>query len=99
MSNAVFRVVDAYDHPHGGRMLRLRLLLGSAPSVKALKNGVLRARAHNGAETQIRVSSFAVFGGRPSDSRLARTGTADVMIEGEGSREVDAGWEVATGSA
>lgn len=99
MSNAVFRVVDAYDHPHGGRMLRLRLLLGSAPSVKALRNGVLRARSHNGAEMQIRVSSFAVFGGRPSDSRLARTGTADVMIEGEGSREVDAGWEVATGSA
>ncbi len=99
MSNAVFRVTDAYDHPHGGRVLRLRLWSGRAPSVKALKNEVLTARSPKGDETRFRVSSFAVFGGRPSDARLSRTGRADVMIEGEGARQVDAGWEVATGSA
>ena len=96
MPNAVFRVTDAFDHPHGGRVLRLRLRSGSAPSVRALKKGVLVARSRAGDETRVRVSSFAVFGGRPSDGRLARTGRADVMIEGEGSGQVDVGWEMTT---
>ncbi len=97
MYKAVFQVTDAYDHPHGGRILRLKLRSGDAPSVKALKNKVVVASSPAGEEARLRVSNFAVFGGKPSDARLARTGRADVLVEGDGASRVDAGWEVSAG--
>lgn len=96
MPDAVFQVVDAYDHPYGGRILRLKLRSGSAPSVKVLKNEVL-AVSQKGEEAPLQVSGFAVFGGKPSDLRLARTGRADVLVDGDAAGQVAAGWEVVAG--
>lgn len=96
MPDAVYQVVDAYDHPHGGRILRLKLRSGGAPSIKAFKHEVL-AISREGEETPLRVSGFAAFGGKPSDARLARTGRADVLVGGDAGREVVAGWEVVAG--
>jgi hypothetical protein len=90
-----FRVLDAMDAPHSGRILRLRLHSGEAPSIKSLKGSEMLAVSPSGDECRIRVLGFAVFGGKPSNDRLARTGRLDVHIE-----ELDDGgpiglrWEV-----
>ena len=97
-AKATYRVIDAYDHPHGGRILRLRLGRGEALGVKELKSGALVAASPEGEETPIRVHGFALFGGRPSDARLARTGRVDIRVEGEVARRVRTGWLV-TGPA
>ena len=93
-AKAVFAVIDAYDHPHGGRFLRLRLRRGEAPAIKELKSGTLVAGASGGPETLIRVHGFALFGGRVSDARLARTGRVDVHVRDEAARDVDTGWSL-----
>ncbi|MDX1647780.1 MAG: hypothetical protein R3304_11605 [Longimicrobiales bacterium] len=80
-SGVVFRVLDAMDAPHTGRILRLRLQSGEAPPVKSLKGAELRAVSPDGAECRVRVLGFAAFGGKPSDERLARTGRIDVQVE------------------
>ena len=90
----VFRVLDAMDAPHSGRILRLRLQSGEAPSIKSLKDAQMSALGPGGERCTLRVTGFAVFGGKPSDDRLARTGRVDLQIE-----EVDGGpiglrWEV-----
>jgi hypothetical protein len=91
----VFRVLDAMDAPHTGRILRLRLQSGEAPSIKSLKGAEMLARSPEGAECRFRVAGFAVFGGKPSNDRLARTGRVDLHVE-----ELDDGgpiglrWEV-----
>ena len=91
----VFRVLDAMDAPHSGRILRLRLQSGEPPSIKSLKGAEMRAVSPDGDECRIRVEGFAVFGGKPSDDRLARTGRVDLHVE-----EIDDGgpiglrWEV-----
>lgn len=93
-AKATYRVIDAYDHPHGGRILRLRLGRGEALGVKELKGGALVAASPEGEETPIAVQGFALFGGRPSDARLARTGRVDIHIKGEAARGVRPGWLV-----
>ena len=80
-NGTVFRVLDAMDAPHSGRILRLRLQSGEAPSVKSLKRAELRAVSPDGDECRIRVLGFAAFGGKPSDERLARTGRIDIHVE------------------
>jgi len=80
-----FRVLDAMDAPHGGRILRLRLEAGEMPSIGALKGARLRATSPDGETGAARVRGFAIFGGRPSDERLARTGRLDLHVEPEGS--------------
>lgn len=91
----VFRVLDAMDAPHSGRILRLRLQSGEAPSIRSLKGSELVAVSPTGVERRVRVKGFAVFGGKPSDGRLARTGRVDVHVEeiGEGD-PVGLRWEV-----
>jgi len=94
-NGVVFRVLDAMDGPHSGRILRLRLQSGEAPSVKALRGAELVALSQDGRQCRVRVTGFAVFGGKPSDDRLARTGRVDLHVE-----ELDDGgpvglrWEV-----
>ena len=97
-AKATYRVIDAYDHPHGGRILRLRLGRGEALGVKELKDGALVATSPEGEETRIRLHGFALVGGRPSDARLARTGRVDIHVKGEVARELRPGW-VVTGPA
>ena len=48
-----------------------------------------------GVRRRLRVKGFALFGGKPSDDRLARTGRVDVHVEplGEGD-PVGARWEL-----
>ena len=90
-----FRVLDAMDAPHGGRILRLRLQSGEPPSIGALKGARLRAVAPDGRAAFVRVKGFAVFGGRPSDERLARSGRIDVHVEPEAAEpQVEARWEI-----
>ena len=80
-SGLSFRVLDAMDAPHFGRILRLRLQSGEAPSVKSLKGSEMRAISPEGTQCRIKVLGFAVFGGKPSNERLARTGRIDVHVE------------------
>lgn len=91
----VFRVLDAMDAPHSGRILRLRLQSGEPPPVKSLKGAEMIARSPAGDECRIRVTGFAVFGGKPSNERFARTGRVDVHIQelGDGG-PVGLRWEV-----
>ena len=79
-----FKVLDTVETPHGGCVLRLRLLDGDAPTVKALKGARLQVRSPDGQERTVRVTGFALVGGKPSDVRLARTGRVDIQIEEEG---------------
>jgi hypothetical protein len=91
----VFRVLDAMDGPHSGRILRLRLQSGEAPSVKSLRGAELLAVSPEGDRCRVRVTGFAVFGGKPSDDRLARTGRVDVHVEElDRSGPVGLRWEV-----
>ncbi len=83
------------DAPHSGRILRLRLQSGEAPSIKALKGARFLAVAPDGRECHVRVKGFAAFGGKPSDDRLARTGRVDVQVEEEdGEGPVSLRWEM-----
>ena len=76
----VFRVIDALDAPHGGRILRLQLHDGPAPRVRDLKGSRLVATAPDGTRRDVTVKGFAAFGGRVSDRRLADTGRVDVHV-------------------
>jgi hypothetical protein len=76
-----FRVLDAMDAPHSGRILRLRLQSGEAPTVQTLKGSELIATSPDGRRCRVRVSGFAVFGGKPSNDRLTRTGRVDLHVE------------------
>ena len=76
----VFRVLDALDAPHSGRILRLRLESGEVPSIKSFRNAELRATGPSGESCRLKVLGFALFGGNPSDDRFARTGRIDVHI-------------------
>ncbi len=93
---AVFRVLDAMDSPHTGRILRLRLQSGEAPSIKALKDAELTAVGPDGQTSTVRVVGFALFGGEASNDRLARTGRVDVQVDPGNDGEPDIGlrWEV-----
>lgn len=93
-----FRVLDAMDAPHEGRILRLRLQSGETPGIKSIKGARFRAVSPDGdVERTVKVVGFAVFGGKPSDDRLARTGRVDVHVEEEGAPDapsVSLRWEL-----
>jgi len=91
----VFRVLDAMDAPHSGRILRLRLQAGEAPSIRSLRGARLRATSPDGRACIATVTGFALFGGKPSDERLLRTGRVDVQVrEEEGTGPIDLRWEI-----
>lgn len=77
---ASFKILDVLDHPHGGRLLKLQLQEGDAPTVRELRNARLRAVSPDGDERMVKVEGFAAMGGIPSDARLARTGRADLHV-------------------
>jgi len=39
------------------------------------------ARSPDGEQCRLKVSGFAVFGGKPSNDRLARTGRVDIHVD------------------
>ena len=91
----MFRVLDAMDAPHSGRILRLRLQAGEAPSVRRLRGARLRATGPDGRTCNATVTGFALFGGRPSDDRLARSGRVDVQVrEEDGAGPIGLRWEI-----
>ena len=91
----MFRVLDAMDAPHTGRILRLRLHSGDAPPVKSLKGREMLAESPDGTRCRIRIEGFAVFGGKPSDERLARSGRVDVHVhELDDNGPVGLRWEI-----
>lgn len=95
--HARFLVLDAMDAPDGGQILRLRLQSGEAPSLRSLKGARLAARSPRGQNTaEVRVKGFVLFGGRPSDARLTRTGRVDVHVHPDGGNAERVGlkWEV-----
>ncbi|MDH5590006.1 MAG: hypothetical protein OEZ65_13350 [Gemmatimonadota bacterium] len=81
---ASYRVLDAMDAPHKGRILRVRLQSGEAPPIKSLKGARFRAVAPDGRSCYVRVTGFALFGGKSSNERWIRTGRADLQVEEEG---------------
>jgi hypothetical protein len=90
-----FRVLDAMDAPHGGLILRLRLQSGEAPSIRELRGARLQAVSPDGRSTIVNVRGFAVFGGRPSDNQLARSGRIDIHVDREvNGPTVGAHWEI-----
>lgn len=94
-AGVVFRVLDAMDGPHSGRILRLRLESGEAPSISELRGAELLATSPDGRRCRVRVDGFAVFGGKPSDDRLMRTGRVDVHVtELDDRGPVGLRWEV-----
>jgi len=92
-----FRVLDSMDAPHGGRILRLRLQSGEAPAVGDLKGARMKATSPAGVERIVHIDGFAVFGGRPTNERFARTGRIDVHVADEdemGDEPIGLRWEV-----
>ena len=93
-AGVVFRVLDAMDAPHSGRILRLRLQSGEPPSIKSLKGAELVATSPKGDRCRFRVIGFTVFGGKPSNERFARTGRVDVQVEELEGGPIGLRWEV-----
>lgn len=92
----MFKVLDAMDAPHTGRILRLRLQAGEAPKARALKGVRLKATAPDGRTCTGVIGGFALIGGRSPDERLARTGRVDVHVRNEeGDGPISLQWEVA----
>jgi hypothetical protein len=95
-SETAFRVIDAMKAPYRGQILRLRLVRGETPTIRELRGARLVARSPKGAKVSLRVLGFPFLGGRPSDSRLERTGRVDLVVESEreGDPPVSRRWEV-----
>lgn len=86
------------DAPHSGRILRLRLQSGEAPTIRSLRGTTLNCTAPDGRTASVRVIGFALTGGRASNDRLARTGRVDVHVqEVDGDGPVSLKWEVTLG--
>jgi len=78
------RVIDALDHPHEGRILRVRLDDGEPPSARTVRGSVLVARGPRGQERRVFVLGFALTGGKVSDARIRETERMDLHVREEG---------------
>lgn len=80
---AVFRVIDAMDAPHGGKLLKLKLADGIAPTLRELKGATFDTRSPRGDTVgRVQVEGFAVFGGRATNARFEKSGRIDVHVRG-----------------
>lgn len=92
----VLRVLDVLDHPHGGRIARLKLEGGKMPSARSWGGRKLRATGPRGEKGSLEVLGFALTGGKVSDRRLRSTGRVDLHVrEAAGSPPLDLTWRVA----
>ncbi len=87
LATSIFQILDAPPAPHGGLILRLRHREGPTPRLRELRGARLRLRSPEGEERLVRVTGFALTGGKPSDDRLARTGRVDLHVVDEGNPE------------
>ncbi len=94
----MLRVVDVLDHPHGGRIVRLRLEEGEMPSARSWRGRTLQATGPRGEEQHLEVLGFALTGGKASDTAMRSTGRVDLHVRetGEGP-PVDLTWKVVNG--
>ena len=54
----------------------------------------MRATGPDGESARLRITGFAVFGGKQSDDRLARTGRIDVHVDEMDGGPVGLRWEL-----
>jgi hypothetical protein len=94
MATTRFRVLDAMPAPHGGRILRLRLQEGDPPSLRSLRSATLAASGPDGGTAKAEVTGFALFGGKPSAERFARSGRIDVHVTGNDADAIGLRWHV-----
>lgn len=85
--STVLQVLDALDHPHSGRILRVKVRDGKAPTVRSLKGATLEATGPEGQKNRVTVLGFSLTGGKVSDDRIKETGRADLHVEEEGGDE------------
>lgn len=89
-------VLDGFDHPHGGRILRVRVADGDPPTIGRLRQATLRATSPAGESVTLQVSGFPVMGGRPSDRRIRASRRVDLVVgPPDAARRVRAGWHLA----
>lgn len=95
-SNAIFQVLDAFQAPHGGQILRLRLQSGEAPPLRSLRGARLEATGPRGETAHVQVEGFALVGGRPSEERFRRTGRVDLHVKPDSRAQEPIGlrWDV-----
>lgn len=84
MDKPLLRVIDALNHPHGGRILRTRLAGDVVPALGDLKGARFRARSPEGTERSIRVLGFPITGGKASSRRIRESGRVDLHVEESG---------------
>ncbi len=94
MATTRFRVLDAMPAPHGGHILQLRLQEGDPPPLRSLKSATLEASGPGGERARAEVAGFALFGGKPSAERFARTGRIDLHVTGAEAGAIATRWDV-----
>lgn len=94
MAKTRFRVLDSMPAPHGGRILRLRLQEGDPPPLRSLRSATLSASGPDGETAEADVAGFALFGGKPSAERFARSGRIDVHVTGDDADAIGLRWNV-----
>lgn len=88
-------VIDALDHPHGGRILRIRATGENPPRLGSLERASLRAISPEGSERTARVLGFPLTGGKASDARFRETKRLDLMVEEAGTGpHISVGWRL-----
>lgn len=91
----VFKVVDVLDHPHGGRIARLRIESGDIPEPDTLRGTTLRGTGPSGEERIVKVLGLSLTGGRASHSHARKSGRMDLHVEEEGEgAPVDLTWRL-----
>jgi hypothetical protein len=89
------KVIDAFDHPHGDRILRTRVVRGTPPTIKRLKGATLRAVGPEGRQVNVRILGFPMFGGSPSTERIRQSGRVDLVVRPDAnSQPIDRTWEL-----
>lgn len=94
---AVFKVIDAMDAPYGGRLLKLKLIDGMAPTLREIKGGTFDTVSPSGdSGGRVQVEGIAVFGGRATNARFEKTGRVDVQVLGvdRSPSEISLQWEL-----
>ncbi len=93
-SGLEMKVLDALDHPHRGRILRVRLKGGDLPSPKELRGMTLNATGPRGQEQRVSVLGFSLTGGKVNRERLEETRRLDLHVEEGDGPPVDLQWRL-----